>query len=103
MTKISIFRNVNSPILMVFDEKTIHFAILGYDLSPYFILAQFFIVPLVNQQAGVIRDHTELKVGEFQGSLNVDEWTQSDWDVHFEENQVLLFNQNLNKLLFFFD
>ena len=53
----------------------------------------FFIVntvPLVEQQARAIEQHTDLTVGQFVGSATLDAWKKEDWEVHLEKNQVRL-------------
>uniref|UniRef100_UPI003AFB824B AncD1D2 n=1 Tax=synthetic construct TaxID=32630 RepID=UPI003AFB824B len=47
-------------------------------------------VPLVNQQAKVIRKHTSLKVGEYVGDMGVDSWNKEKWNQEFEKHQVLV-------------
>ncbi|XP_071962974.1 endoribonuclease Dicer-like isoform X2 [Antedon mediterranea] len=47
-------------------------------------------VPLVNQQAEVIRKHTNLEVGKYIGAMNVDLWQKDKWLEEFEKYQVLV-------------
>lgn len=54
---------------------------------------QFFsvlTVPLVFQQAKVIEDETDLKVGKYVGDMGVDFWDKSQWQKEFKENQVFV-------------
>ncbi|KAI8991530.1 dicer-2 protein [Mycotypha africana] len=45
-------------------------------------------VPLVFQQASVIRANCDLKVEEMCGEMNVDNWSEKQWKLIFEENDV---------------
>ncbi|XP_077992696.1 endoribonuclease Dicer-like [Glandiceps talaboti] len=47
-------------------------------------------VPLVAQQAGVIRTHTDLTVGEYVGAMGVDFWKGEKWSEEFSKHQVLV-------------
>ncbi|XP_070576462.1 endoribonuclease Dicer-like [Ptychodera flava] len=47
-------------------------------------------VPLVAQQAGVIRTHTDLSVGEYVGAMGVDFWKGEKWNEEFSKHQVLV-------------
>uniref|UniRef100_T1J619 Dicer-2 n=1 Tax=Strigamia maritima TaxID=126957 RepID=T1J619_STRMM len=47
-------------------------------------------VPLVAQQATVIRQHTGLQVGHYTGADNVDAWDLDVWKREFEKNEVLV-------------
>ena len=74
-------------------------------------------VPLVQQQADVIRRHLNLKVGDYYGEkvINhkiIDSWDKKMWDNQLELNQVLvmsaiilvemLSHNYISKLLIFF-
>jgi len=47
-------------------------------------------VPLVSQQAGVVRDNLEVNVGEFKGDGKIDTWDQSMWLSKFQQHHVLV-------------
>ncbi|GAQ87876.1 hypothetical protein KFL_003840065 [Klebsormidium nitens] len=55
-------------------------------------LAAFIVplVPLVHQQAEVIRVHTDLRVGHYYGDMGVDFWKAERWAEEMEKNQVLV-------------
>ncbi len=48
-------------------------------------------VQLVEQQSEYIRKHTDLTVGIYYGELGVDLWKKDQWDIEFENHQVLVF------------
>lgn len=50
-----------------------------------------FLVALVQQQSEYIATHTDLKVGQYYGELNVDFWEKQKWIDEFENHQVLVF------------
>ncbi|CAK9295605.1 unnamed protein product [Gordionus sp. m RMFG-2023] len=53
----------------------------------------FFIVnsvPLVYQQGNYVREHTDLKVGQFTGSMSVDFWKEDQWESQFRKYEVLV-------------
>ncbi|KAG1681765.1 Endoribonuclease Dicer [Nymphon striatum] len=52
-------------------------------------------VPLVTQQARVIREHTDLTVGEFQGNMNVDIWKKEEWITQYENNHVMVLTSQI--------
>lgn len=45
-------------------------------------------VPLVFQQAHVIRSNCDVKLEELCGEMNVDAWSEKKWKMIFEENDV---------------
>ncbi|KAL2653060.1 hypothetical protein R1flu_021188 [Riccia fluitans] len=47
-------------------------------------------VNLVKQQAGVISMHTDLKVGDYYGSLGVDTWKPEKWEEEVSKHEVLV-------------
>nr|XP_006824151.1 PREDICTED: LOW QUALITY PROTEIN: endoribonuclease Dicer-like [Saccoglossus kowalevskii] len=47
-------------------------------------------VPLVSQQANVIRTHTDLTVGEYVDAMDVDLWKKDKWNQEFSKHQVLV-------------
>lgn len=47
-------------------------------------------MPLVFQQAKVIEDETDLKVGKYVGDMGVDFWDKKRWKKEFTQNQVLV-------------
>lgn len=47
-------------------------------------------VILVQQQARVIRIHTDLNVGEYYGSKNVDTWSRAEWQTQIAEVEVMV-------------
>ena len=47
-------------------------------------------MPLVFQQAKVIQDETDLKVGTYVGDMGVDFWDQAEWQKEFKKNHVLV-------------
>ncbi|OWM84088.1 hypothetical protein CDL15_Pgr009335 [Punica granatum] len=47
-------------------------------------------VNLVNQQFAVIRDYTNLRVGEYFGAKGIDEWNAASWKKEFNEHDVLV-------------
>ncbi|KAL3684813.1 hypothetical protein R1sor_002835 [Riccia sorocarpa] len=47
-------------------------------------------VSLVRQQAGVISMHTDLKVGDYYGSLGVDTWKPEKWQGEVNNHEVLV-------------
>ena len=47
-------------------------------------------MPLVSQQAKVIEQHTDLKVGEYIGAMNVDYWDKAKWEEELNKNNVLV-------------
>ncbi|KAF0301375.1 Endoribonuclease Dicer [Amphibalanus amphitrite] len=58
----------------------------------------FFVVntvPLVEQQARAIEQHTDLTVGQFVGSSTLDAWKKHDWEAHLVENQVLVMSSQI--------
>ena len=50
-----------------------------------------FLVQLAQQQSEYIHTHTDLKIGTYYGELGVDFWKKDQWDIEFENNQVLVF------------
>ncbi|XP_033114296.1 endoribonuclease Dicer-like isoform X2 [Anneissia japonica] len=54
-------------------------------------------VPLVNQQAEVIKKHTNLEVGKYVGAMNVDLWQKDQWLEEFQNNQVLVMTAQIFK------
>jgi endoribonuclease Dicer len=57
-------------------------------------------VPLVMQQAGFLRSHTYLNVGEYYGDRVIDDkildyWDQSTWDKELENNQILVMSPQI--------
>ncbi|AQK64396.1 dicer-like 105 [Zea mays] len=52
-----------------------------------------FLVPtvvLVNQQAGVIKEHTDLRVAQFYGDMGVDFWNADTWRGRIDGAEVLV-------------
>ncbi|CAL4139212.1 unnamed protein product, partial [Meganyctiphanes norvegica] len=47
-------------------------------------------VPLVYQQAEAIEKHTALTVGKYEGSMNVDFWSDEKWQSEIENHEVLV-------------
>ncbi|KAK7395386.1 hypothetical protein VNO78_15942 [Psophocarpus tetragonolobus] len=47
-------------------------------------------VHLVNQQFEVIRDNTDLAVGEYYGTKGIDGWNSSCWEKEVEEHDVMV-------------
>ncbi|RWS16251.1 endoribonuclease Dicer-like protein [Dinothrombium tinctorium] len=56
-------------------------------------------VPLVSQQAKVIRNHLDLKVGEYIGDMNVDTWDKNFWESELVENQVLVMTAEIFRVM----
>ncbi|XP_054153057.1 endoribonuclease Dicer-like [Oppia nitens] len=47
------------------------------------------LIPLVSQQASVIKTHTDLRVGQYSGSA-YDEWTKEEWVQELEKYDVFV-------------
>ncbi|XP_013409876.1 LOW QUALITY PROTEIN: endoribonuclease Dicer-like [Lingula anatina] len=47
-------------------------------------------VPLVAQQAKVLRLHTDVCVGEYVAAMGVDSWEKEKWSKEFQQKQVLV-------------
>ena len=47
-------------------------------------------VPLVAQQAKVVRDNVDVSVGEFKGDSKIDTWNETMWLNKFEQHHVLV-------------
>ncbi|KAG0553607.1 hypothetical protein KC19_12G024900 [Ceratodon purpureus] len=47
-------------------------------------------VLLVQQQARVVKIHTDLKVGEFYGAKGVDHWSSTEWENQISEFEVMM-------------
>ena len=47
-------------------------------------------MPLVAQQAKVVRDNLDVNVGEFKGDSKIDTWSQQIWLNKFEQHHVLV-------------
>ena len=48
------------------------------------------LVPLVAQQAKVVRDNLDVNVGEFKGDSKIDTWNELTWVNKFEQHHVLV-------------
>jgi endoribonuclease Dicer len=44
---------------------------------------------MVGQQAKVIREYTDLKVGTYYGEMNVDAWKSETWETELEKIEVI--------------
>ena len=61
-----------------------------------------FLVPkvcLVTQQANVIRQHSDLLVGEYIGEMNVDTWDMKMWQQQFESYYVLVMTPEIFRVV----
>ncbi|KAB7502303.1 putative aarF domain-containing protein kinase 1 [Armadillidium nasatum] len=47
-------------------------------------------VPLVHQQSEVIRRHTGYSVGSYEGSMNIDLWSEEKWKEELNKHEVLV-------------
>ncbi|OQR67288.1 endoribonuclease Dicer-like [Tropilaelaps mercedesae] len=47
-------------------------------------------VPLVEQQASVLKQHLAVNIGHFVGAMQVDHWSSSQWEERFEQYGVLV-------------
>ena len=56
-------------------------------------------MPLVKQQAEYIGQHTLMNVGQYIGAMNVDDWTEGDWEEQFEKNHILVMTMTIFKNL----
>ncbi|CAL4177969.1 unnamed protein product, partial [Meganyctiphanes norvegica] len=56
-------------------------------------------VHLVYQQAEAIEKHTALSVGKYEGSMNVDFWSDEQWQQEIEKNEVLVITSEILKNL----
>jgi endoribonuclease Dicer len=57
-------------------------------------------VPLVEQQAEYIRNHTNLGVGEYYGEKlingnKLDSWSKETWDSELEKNHILVMSSQI--------
>ena len=50
-----------------------------------------YVVQHVDQQSDYIKTHTDLSVGCYYGELGVDSWGKDEWNIEFEDHQVLVF------------
>lgn len=47
-------------------------------------------VPLVDQHAKYVSSHTNFKVGQYTGEMNLDFWPKSKWYEEYDNYQVLI-------------
>lgn len=44
------------------------------------------------QQSRVVKIHTDLKVGEYYGAKNVDNWGSAEWETQISDVEVCFFS-----------
>jgi len=44
---------------------------------------------VVGQQAKVVKQDTDLKVGTYYGEMNIDAWKSETWEAELEKNELL--------------
>ncbi|XP_022645213.1 endoribonuclease Dicer-like isoform X2 [Varroa destructor] len=54
-------------------------------------------VPLVEQQASVLKQHLSVEVGHFVGAMQVDLWSSEEWNNNFEKYGVLVMTPGVFK------
>ncbi|XP_044259487.1 endoribonuclease Dicer [Tribolium madens] len=52
-------------------------------------------VALVDQHGKYVRDHTSFEVGTFTGEMNLDFWTEDEWEAHFNKYQVIVMTSQI--------
>ncbi|KAH6801617.1 dicer-like 2 [Perilla frutescens var. frutescens] len=58
--------------------------------SPYVAVFLVPTVVLVTQQSGVVKTHTDLKVGHYYGEMGVDYWDDATWKKELDKHEVLV-------------
>ena len=53
----------------------------------------------MKQQAEYIEKHTSMEVGQYTGSMNVDDWSKEQWDAEFEKNHIFVMTMTIFKNL----
>jgi len=53
----------------------------------------------VKQQAEYIGKHTSMDVGQYTGSMGVDDWPKAQWEEEFEKNHILVMTMTIFKNL----
>lgn len=52
-------------------------------------------IALVEQHAKYITNHTNFKVGQYSGEMNLDNWPKSHWNGEYDKFQVLIMTSQI--------